>query len=251
MATGSKTTHRTPTGKGPPDQQAESGAQPDERTLREERILDAAAALLVRWGYRRTSIDDVAREAGIGKGTIYLHWKGKNDLFRAAIWRANQQVSEDLKQRIAADPEGGLPHRLWMHSMLAALTNPLVAAQIRGQPDLFQGLIGAFDPKAREQLVGNSETYVAQLQKAELIRTDLPVSVIAYLLATLKMGIITAPDLVGQDHLPSMEQLAVALSDLIRRWLSPEQLPGDTTAGKQALNEWLEHFTSMKEEPHE
>jgi hypothetical protein len=65
------------------------------------------------------------------------------------------------------------------------------------------------------------------------------------------MGIITAPDLVGQDHLPSMEQLAVALSDLIRRWLSPEQLPGDTTAGKQALNEWLEHFTSMKEEPHE
>ncbi|HEV2580965.1 MAG TPA: helix-turn-helix domain-containing protein [Ktedonobacteraceae bacterium] len=62
----SKTTHRTPGGFGPPD-------QPDERTLRAERLLDVAAALLVRWGYRKTTLDDVAREAGVGKGTIYLH----------------------------------------------------------------------------------------------------------------------------------------------------------------------------------
>ncbi|GAC1395003.1 MAG: hypothetical protein NVSMB65_13760 [Chloroflexota bacterium] len=45
----------------------------DERQRREERILDAAATLLVRWGYRKTTLDDVAREAGVGKGTIYLH----------------------------------------------------------------------------------------------------------------------------------------------------------------------------------
>ena len=51
---------------------------------------------------------------------------------------------------------------------------------------------------------------------------------------------------IGEDHLPSMKQLAQALSDLIRRWLEPEQLPKDTTAGKQALGEWLEHFSNMK-----
>ncbi len=239
METSRKTTDGTPGDKGPHDQL-------DERKLREARLLDAAASLLVRWGYRRTSIDDVAREAGVGKGTIYLHWRDKKDLFRAAIWRANQQASEDLKQRIAADPEGGLPHRLWMHSMLVALAHPLVAAMIKGQPDLFQGLMGAFDQQARSQLVGNADTYVAQLQQAGLIRADLPVPVITYLVAVLKMGFITAPELVGQDHLPSMEQLGVALSDLIRRWLEPEQLPSDTTAGKQALGEWLEHFISME-----
>ncbi len=59
METSSKTTDGTSGDKGPPN-------QPDERTLREERLLDAAATLLVRWGYRRTSIDDVAREAGVG-----------------------------------------------------------------------------------------------------------------------------------------------------------------------------------------
>src|SRR5437764_6276067 len=53
----------------------------DERKLREERILDAATTLLVRWGYRKTTIDDVALEAGVGKGTIYLHWKDKTTCF--------------------------------------------------------------------------------------------------------------------------------------------------------------------------
>jgi Bacterial regulatory proteins, tetR family len=70
MATSRQTI--TQTTNGPPRQQAEPGAQPDERQRREERILDAAAALLVRWGFRKTTIDDVAREAGVGKGTSCL-----------------------------------------------------------------------------------------------------------------------------------------------------------------------------------
>ena len=73
-------------------------------------------------------MDDVARAAGVAKGTIYLHWKDKNELFRAALMRAQEQVNAEMRQRIAADPEGGLPHRLWTHGMLAALANPLTAA---------------------------------------------------------------------------------------------------------------------------
>src|SRR5215470_6020227 len=135
MATSSKTANRTPMGDGPP--------QPAERTSREERILDAAATLLVRWGYRKTTIDDVAREAGVAKGTIYLHWRDKNELFRAAIWRECQKATEDTKQRIAADPEGGLFHRVWTHGLLAVFSNPLVAALMKGNSDVFQGLMGA------------------------------------------------------------------------------------------------------------
>jgi AcrR family transcriptional regulator len=215
--------------------------------LREERILDAAAALLVRWGYRKTTIDDVAREAGVGKGTIYLHWKDKNELFRAAIWRANQQVGEDIMQRVAADPEGGLVHRLWTHGLLAARANPLVAAIMKGQPDIFQGLISTLDPGIRSQLVGNAQAYVAQLQSAGLIRADIPAPVITFLLTALKVGIINAPDLINQEQVPSMEQLAETLSDLIRRWLEPEQLPGDSDAGKRFLAEWLEKSKDIEE----
>ena len=112
---------------------APTAQQVDERQRREEHILDTAAALLVRWGFRKTTVDDVAREAGVAKGTIYLHWKDKHELFRAALMRAQEQANAEMRQRIAADPEGGLPHRLWTHGMLAALANPLMAAVLKGQ----------------------------------------------------------------------------------------------------------------------
>src|SRR5437588_7412190 len=152
----------------------------DERKLREERLLDAVTTLLMRWGYRKTTIDDVAREAGVGKGTIYLHWKDKNDLFRAAIWREQHRLSEDIKRRIAADPEGGLLHRVTTHSMLAALSNPLMAAMIKGKSDIFSGFLASYNRDALNQLLGDADAYIAQLQQAGLIRTDLPVPAITF-----------------------------------------------------------------------
>ena len=240
--------HRERVGRSRAETDASSQARAaDERQQREERILDATATLLVRWGYRKTTIDDVAREAGVGKGTIYLHWKDKNELFRAAIMRANQLLGDDIMRRIADDPEGGLPHRLWAHGMVAALDNPLMAAIMKGQPDIFQGFIGGFDSQTRNQLVGNAEEYVAQLQRAGLIRTDLPVSVITYLMAAIKVGVISAPELTGQEYTPSMEQLTEAISDLIRRWLEPKQLPSESEVGKQLLADLLEHVQDIAE----
>jgi AcrR family transcriptional regulator len=211
----------------------------DERKLREERILDAATTLLVRWGYRKTTIDDVAREAGVGKGTIYLHWKDKNELFRAAIWREQQRYSDELHRRIAADPEGGLLHRITIHGMLAALSNPLMAAIFRGNSDIFNGFLGANDPRFLNQLLGDTDIYIAELQHNGLIRADIPASVITYLLTALKFGIINSPDLISQERKPDMEQLTESLSDLIRRWLEPEQLPSQSDAGKQLFTELL------------
>jgi AcrR family transcriptional regulator len=48
-----------------------------------EAILTAAFALFGHYGYRRTSIDDIAQEAGIAKGTVYLYFKSKEEIFRA------------------------------------------------------------------------------------------------------------------------------------------------------------------------
>jgi len=65
-------------------------------------MLDAAAALILRWGYNKTAIDDIARHAGVAKGTIYLHWKAREDLFAALMRRERLALSEEIRQRIAA-----------------------------------------------------------------------------------------------------------------------------------------------------
>ncbi|HEY7358021.1 MAG TPA: TetR/AcrR family transcriptional regulator [Ktedonobacterales bacterium] len=226
--------------------QQESPPESNGRQQREEHILDVAAKLLVRQGYRKTTIEDVAREAGVGKGTIYLHWKDKNALFRAAILRAQQQAGVEVMRRIAADPEGGRFDRLWTHGMMGALSSPLLAAIMSGQTDIFQGAADMFEPVIIQQLVGDYEAYLVQLQQAGLVRSDLPASVISFVTGALKIGVINTRDFYHRGQTPSMEQLTDAISDMVRRWLEPEQLPSDTTVGKQLVTEWWEKVTEVE-----
>ena len=65
-------------------------------------ILDAALRLLPRFGYRKTSLDDVATEAGVARRTIYLHFKSKEDVFLSSIDRVVERMVEELES-IAAD----------------------------------------------------------------------------------------------------------------------------------------------------
>jgi AcrR family transcriptional regulator len=54
-------------------------------------ILDAARQTFVRCGVADTSVDDIARSAGVAKGTIYLYYKSKDDILR-------QLLSADLAE---------------------------------------------------------------------------------------------------------------------------------------------------------
>lgn len=50
-----------------------------------ERILQSATELFVKLGYRKTSMDEVARLAGVAKGTVYLYYRTKAELVAHAI----------------------------------------------------------------------------------------------------------------------------------------------------------------------
>jgi len=54
-------------------------------TRRTARILEAATRLYLAYGARRTSMDDIANEAGMAKGSLYLSFKSKDELFHALI----------------------------------------------------------------------------------------------------------------------------------------------------------------------
>jgi AcrR family transcriptional regulator len=70
---------------------------------REDLILDAADRLLARYGYKKMTIDDVAREAGIGKGTVYLHFKSKQDLVLSHIDRIIDRLLEEFDRIVTGD----------------------------------------------------------------------------------------------------------------------------------------------------
>lgn len=67
-------------------------------------ILDATDRLLTRYGYKKMTMEDLAQEVGIGKGTIYLHYPGKEDLVLSHIDRIIDRLKEQL-QNIARSGE--------------------------------------------------------------------------------------------------------------------------------------------------
>jgi len=57
----------------------------DQKAQRQEEILNAGFEVFAAHGYEAARIDDVARQAGIAKGTIYLYFRDKEQLFRAVV----------------------------------------------------------------------------------------------------------------------------------------------------------------------
>ena len=63
-------------------------------------ILDAADGLFVRFGYRKTTVEEIAQAAGLGKGTIYLYFKGKEELAYAWLERLHRGLRVGLDELV-------------------------------------------------------------------------------------------------------------------------------------------------------
>ena len=69
-----------------------------------DQILDAAGRLIHLQGYHCTSLDDVLRESGVGKGNFYYHFKSKEELGYAIIDRLVRGFVERTLEPAFADP---------------------------------------------------------------------------------------------------------------------------------------------------
>ena len=87
------------------------------------RVLDAALHHFAAHGYSRTSLDAVARTAGVTRGAVYHHYNGKPALFAAAAQRLHAQVGDAVAA--AADAAGPSPRdqlAAGSHAFLDAIT---------------------------------------------------------------------------------------------------------------------------------
>ncbi len=75
-------------------------------SAKREALLDTAAALFARQGYRAVGIDTVLAEAGVAKMTLYKHFRSKEELIAAVLEQRGQAIAASLAARIAAAPGG-------------------------------------------------------------------------------------------------------------------------------------------------
>jgi AcrR family transcriptional regulator len=68
---------------------------------KDQRILDAAKMLFGRFGLKRTSIEEIAQHAGLGKGTVYLYFKSKDEIFSVLANRLTEEYESLVDDAIA------------------------------------------------------------------------------------------------------------------------------------------------------
>src|SRR5258708_25335976 len=82
------------------------------KEYREREILAAARRVLGRYGFEGTTIDRVAEEAQVAKGTIYLYFSNKDDLLHAAVITGLRELNAEIRRsdQPAAPPLDRIRH---------------------------------------------------------------------------------------------------------------------------------------------
>lgn len=66
-------------------------------------ILDAADRMMSRWGFRKMTMDDLAKEAGVSRRTIYVYFRSKQEVGLSSIGRVVEQVHSELEHLLASN----------------------------------------------------------------------------------------------------------------------------------------------------
>ena len=93
-----------------------------------ERILDAAERVFARRGFYNARVADIARDAGVADGTIYLYFKSKDDLLISLFEERMERLNELLREAIDTGRDSGDRIQRFLSSYAAlAQENPNVA----------------------------------------------------------------------------------------------------------------------------
>ena len=125
---------------------SEPATEPRWRRLPEERpkqILDAALAVFAERGLAAARLEDIAKLAGVSKGTIYLYFANKEELFRGVVRSTVIEIIERGEEAFEQhrDPMRALDlwmegHWSWIRSSTFPAIYRLVNSELRDFPDL-------------------------------------------------------------------------------------------------------------------
>ena len=113
---------------------------------RPEEIVAAALELFVERGYAHTRLEEVARRAGVSKGTLYLYFANKEKLFEAVIGKAVGSHIAEMKELIGR--YRGSSKEL-LHEIFALWWERVASRPAAGIPKLIIGESGNFPEIAR------------------------------------------------------------------------------------------------------
>ncbi|WLP88792.1 TetR/AcrR family transcriptional regulator [Gordonia sp. NB41Y] len=192
---------------------AEDGAADDPTRTR---LLDAAYEQFCRMGIQRSSMDEVARRAGLSRVTIYRKFASKDALVEEVMRREFGTYIARFLDDIA--PGESAADRLvlgFVSSYRSISRNPLIAGLLEAEPSLVAGAVVGGDGRTMAVVRSFVAQQLRREQRAGTVRADLDTELTAEMMVRISTSLLTIP-----SHIVDLDDDA-ALADVARRYLVP------------------------------
>lgn len=199
---------------------------------RERAILDVTAELLLRHGYNKVTMSDVADAVGLNRRLVYLLFPSKDALIKALLLRELNLYADVWNHYLARDPLGGTVASVYRGLLTTLKQLPLMAAMYTRDEQMFGKYLsrpGSFfaswppDP-------GPTREYLQAMQTIGVIRQDINTKAMAFILDALTPSILAAlsahtkaplDDSTRTDQ-PSFDELVETVAELCECLLTPK-----------------------------
>jgi AcrR family transcriptional regulator len=191
-----------------------------------KRILDAALDKLNRYGIRRVTMDDLARELRVSKKTLYVHFPDKEALVRACLERLAAEVIPELQKALQAR----LPARerlAWMWQTLSVMRRSVSTELLSDLQTEYPQIWDEIAQKRRAVLVGFEKFFVDAAKSGEL-RPELHPKVALRILMAIVENVMV-PDVLAAgefSHAQAAETIATLLENGMLRRPARRRSPG-------------------------
>lgn len=207
---------------------------------REQRILDVTAKLVVQYGYDKTSVSDIAREAGISKGAVYLHFDSKDSLIERLILREIEQFLDVWASRMKSDSSTQVFASMYRHVLAIMKEQDFIWALYSKQRWLMgAGFINRSNSTVYQQRLGLSNTMLSKLKDVGAIRQDINPTTTAYIFNMLNYGYLKLDEVIPEELRPPTEDVINEIGDLVQRHLQPEG-DGNPDAAREIIIGFIE-----------
>jgi AcrR family transcriptional regulator len=175
-----------------------------QKEARRAAIIEAALDAFINQGFIATKLDDVAERAGIGKGTIYLYFCNKENLFEEVV-RTNLFPLRDAAEAHVASFTGSAAELLASHfrNMYGSLNNakiPPLVTMIMGEALRFPAIAGFFYEEIIRKSHSTLRSIIARGIESGEFRADADEVFLQMLVAPVMMSVTW--NLQFKDHEP-------------------------------------------------
>lgn len=124
-------------------------------------IIEAAKRVFQKWGLHKTTMEDIAHEAGKGKSTLYYYYKSKDEIFEAMITDEFSNIIIKAKTSVSKVSSSKEKLKKYIATMLVEIKNtvsvyPLVKGELKGNQ---------YIEKLRKQLDDKEESIIMEILK--------------------------------------------------------------------------------------